>query len=286
MYSVGDVKHKSTYAFSLMIWNPTEKWLFVFLVFAFLWLSAWILSYTYFSISTAVVQWYFEPITGHKTHVFAGLKLGIVYHCGTIAFGSFLILLCWILRIVTEWLMNRVRKATNNNACVKCCITCVRCCCTCIENFVKFINRHAYIEVVLRSCGFCEGAGKGMKLVAANALIFSFMNTVMAFMTFTLSVAVGAGSAVIVHFIVNIYEKNQGHNLENLGVDVVNFLIGLVIGRLFFTVYGMSADTILHCYCHDVKKHQTAKGARPKCIGFIKHLPKDEKSNEDYERIM
>ena len=270
-----------------MSWDKKEIWLVVFLVFVFLWLSAWILSYTYFAISTAVVQWYFEPITGHQTQVFAGLKLGIVYHCGSIAFGSFLLMLVWVLKAVTEWVMNKIRKASGNNRCVICLINCVRCCCNCLENFVKFINRHAFTEIVLRSCNFCQGAKYGMAVVASNGLTFAFLNTVMLFMNFILSCGVGAGSACIVHLIVNVYEAEKSVDLQNIGVDIVVFLIGFIIGRLFFTLYGISADVILHCYCHDVKKHRFAKAARPKLTKFVEDMPREDNHGKgDYDRIM
>jgi len=107
-----------------------------------------------------------------------GLRLGVVWHCGTIAFGSFLLMLVWIIRAITEWLMEKVRKATGGNKCVLCLINCIRCYCGCFEKFVKFCNEHAYTEVILRSCSFCQGASKGMGLVAENFLVFSFLNAV------------------------------------------------------------------------------------------------------------
>ena len=102
-------------------------------------------------------------------------------------------------------------------------------------------------------------------------------------MNFTLSCGVGAGSSLIVHYILKLVIATQKLNNTTIGVDICVFLFGLVIGRLFFTIYGHTADIILHCYCIDVKKHNVAKGARPKLNNFIESVPTQDTQESEVE---
>ena len=103
-------------------------------------------------------------------------------------------------------------------------------------------------------------------------------------MNFTLSCGVGAGSSVIVHYILKLVMSTQETTINTtIGVDICVFLFGWVIGRLFFTIYGHTADIILHCYCIDIKKNNVAKGARPKLNNFIESVPKQDRQESEVE---
>ena len=47
---------------------------------------------------------------------------------------------------------------------------CIMCCVACIERLVRFINRHAYIEVLLRNKTFCGAVAKTIGLLTGNFL--------------------------------------------------------------------------------------------------------------------
>ena len=53
---------------------------------------------------------------------------------------------------------------------------CLICCVDCLERFVRFFNKHAYVEIVMRSTGFCVSAINGMKIVANNFLRFGTLH--------------------------------------------------------------------------------------------------------------
>ena len=71
------------------------------------------------------------------------------YHLGSVAFGSFIIALVKLIRIImkfVEWLLTRkdtgaVGKATE--VCLKVC----SCCMWCLEKILKYLNKNAYIEI-------------------------------------------------------------------------------------------------------------------------------------------
>lgn len=47
---------------------------------------------------------------------------------------------------------------------------CIMCCVACIERLVRFVNRHAYIEVLLRNKTFCGAVAKTVGLLTGNFL--------------------------------------------------------------------------------------------------------------------
>jgi len=48
--------------------------------------------------------------------------------------------------------------------------------------------------------------------------------------------------------------------LSPFGPTLAFFLISYVIGHNMMSIYGMSADTIVHCYCMDDEIHEKAGG--------------------------
>ena len=52
----------------------------------------------------------------------------------------------------------------------KYCLKCARCCLACIERYVRFVNRHAYIEVIIRNINFCRAVFKALGIFVANFL--------------------------------------------------------------------------------------------------------------------
>jgi len=199
IYSMGTIKRSPDSTFTTMRWDDGE-WVYLTVqVLIAMWVCSWIISYTYFIISALTVEWYFKAQTGTPVSMLMSMKWGVVYHAGTLAFGAFLIVLVWILRILVKWAMHVAKKATGDNCCVKCIACFLNCYCKCLENFVQFINRHAYVEVVLRSCNFCTGAKQGWSVISKNGAKFGFMNTILTLFNFLLVLLVAGGSTAIVH---------------------------------------------------------------------------------------
>ena len=97
------------------------------------------------------------------------------YHMGSLAFGSFLLTLVWIIRIIFEYIGEKMVDATGNNGCTKCLIGCCRCCLACFDRFIRYLNRNAYIYCALSGEGFCSSAINSFILILKNAAKFGFV---------------------------------------------------------------------------------------------------------------
>jgi len=73
------------------------------------------------------------------------------FHTGTIAFGAFIIAVIQMIRIILEYVDNKLKGAENRIA--KFIIKCLKCCFYCLEKFMKMINKNAFIMVSIdRTC--------------------------------------------------------------------------------------------------------------------------------------
>jgi len=69
------------------------------------------------------------------------------YNLGSLAFGSFLIAVVTVIRLIFEYIDAKMKGVGENGvmaAPVKCLMKCVRCCLDCCHRFVKYINKNAY----------------------------------------------------------------------------------------------------------------------------------------------
>lgn len=90
------------------------------------------------------------------------------YNIGTVAFGSLIITICRILRLMVEYVDNQCKKYQNS---VTKAILCVfRCFFWCLENFLKFVNSQAYIMTAINGTNFCKSAKDGFLLLTDNCL--------------------------------------------------------------------------------------------------------------------
>ena len=98
------------------------------------------------------------------------------YNLGSLAFGSFLIAVVVIIRLIFEYIDAKMKStgADQANAALKCLMKCVRCCLDCCHRFVKYINKNAYCQVVLTGENFCTAAINGFLLILKHSMTFAF----------------------------------------------------------------------------------------------------------------
>jgi len=86
-------------------WSDETRYAFLYALFGYLWLNAFIIGVTQFIISAAVALWYFTCTsdTNGSGSLMKGLYWVFRYHLGTIAFGSFIIAVVQFIRIIFEY---------------------------------------------------------------------------------------------------------------------------------------------------------------------------------------
>ena len=136
---------------------------------------------------------------GIQTVISAFWRL-VRFHLGTAAFGSFIIALIQLVRIILAYIEHLVKKyearinfeisefyngpilqkkgfgAAGKVALVilKAVLACLQCILACFERFMKFINVNAYIETAIYGYNFCRAAMKAFKLLVRNVKTRTF----------------------------------------------------------------------------------------------------------------
>ncbi len=78
----------------------------------------------------------------------------MLYHLGTVAFGSLIIAVIRMVRTVLSYIEEKLKKY--NNDLTRCLICMCKCCLYCLEKFMRFINRNAYIMCAVKVAYFCD----------------------------------------------------------------------------------------------------------------------------------
>lgn len=85
---------------------------------------------------------------------------------GTVALGSLIITIVRLIRLVLEYIDHKLKKY--DNAFVRGVLCCCKCLFWCLENFLKFINKNAYIMCAVHGKNFCSSARDAFSLLMRN----------------------------------------------------------------------------------------------------------------------
>lgn len=75
-------------------------------------------------------------------------KNAVIFHLGTVAFGSLIITIIRIIRTILDYVEDKLKRF--NNDLTRCLICMCKCCLWCLEKFMRFINRNAYIVCAIK----------------------------------------------------------------------------------------------------------------------------------------
>jgi choline transporter-like protein 2/4/5 len=160
---------------------PDEaNYIFLYNLFGYLWINAFIIGIAQFMISAACALWYFTSTSDSNGSgsLMRGFYWVFRYHLGSIAFGSFLIALIQFIRIIFEYYKKQIEKANKENPVIKVILCVTSCCLDCLERFIKFISKNAYIQMAITGKNFCKSAWNAFILILKNIVRFGTANMI------------------------------------------------------------------------------------------------------------
>ena len=251
IYSVGDLSWNPSYPWGkLQVSDQMKVYLYIH-IFALLWNLAFFLAVSHFILACATAIWYFNRNDIEKPNPLVRSVWWLFrYHLGSVAFGSLVLAIVWAIRIIVVYLHQKL-KDINASQFAQFVMSCLICFTSCLERFIKFFNKHAYIEIALRSKNFCTSAGNGMKIVMNNFLRFGILHglgeIVMTVIVFFITlVGVALGYALIIMF------GPENPKLDGVaGCLIIIAVIMYAVASLFAHIWEVSSDSILHCHCID-----------------------------------
>lgn len=116
--------------------------------FCMIWLMFFILAVNEFIIIVSAASWYFSDKTikdddgiAGDSNVSLGYSLAFKYHLGSLASGSLILAIIWIIRRIFEYMSKKLNDATGESCITKCFIGCCNCCLACFEKFIRYLNQ-------------------------------------------------------------------------------------------------------------------------------------------------
>ncbi|XP_072255694.1 choline transporter-like protein 2 isoform X1 [Pyxicephalus adspersus] len=240
-----------------------HKYLIVFQIynaFMFLWLANFVIALGQVTLAGAFASYYWafkKPDDMPAFPIFSSLGRALRYHTGSLAFGSLILAIVQLIRIMLEYLDHKLKGA--DNKCARFLLCCLKCCFWCLEKFIKFLNRNAYIMIAIYGTNFCTSARNAFFLLMRNILRVAVLDKVTDFLLFLGKLLVVGCVGILAFFFfthrIGIVQ-DTAPSLNYYWVPILTVIIGsYLIAHGFFSVYGMCVDTLFLCFCEDLERN-------------------------------
>ncbi|XP_042219077.1 choline transporter-like protein 1 isoform X1 [Homarus americanus] len=247
-------------------------------IFAFLWVTQFVLACQDVTIAGSVAQWFF---TRNKQQlgwpILTAMKRMYRYHLGSLALGSLILAFVKLLRLLLKSLQKQMNST--NQVCawaLKCC----QCCLWCFEKFLKFLSRNAYIEIAIYGYGFCKAAQEAFTLLMSNALRVVAINSVGAFVLFLAKLAIVLST---IGFGILMFE-NRDDVTHVWAPLLIVAIFSYLIAHAFISVYEMTIDALFLCFCEDCKRNDGIQRPYYMSKGLMKFVENNKRALEALEQ--
>ncbi|XP_013110410.2 choline transporter-like 2 [Stomoxys calcitrans] len=240
--------------------NATTQWYIYFNVFVFFWVTFFIAAYGEMVLASTFAMWYwtFDKKDLTSTPLLKAMGRTTIYHLGTIAFGSLILSICRMIRWILELMEKKLKLY--DNAVVKAILCCMKCFFWLLENFLRFLNRNAYIMCAVHSTSFCASSRKAFALITQNILRVFAIDNVSNFLFFLSKLLLTGCTSFITYLLLITYPGVIPITFPLVPVSLVAIL-GYVLADVIFSTYSMAVDTLFFCFLEDSSENDgsTAK---------------------------
>ncbi|EDV94450.1 choline transporter-like 2 [Drosophila grimshawi] len=235
--------------------NPTYiRWAIAYDIFGFFWLSFFITAFSDMVLAATFARWYWtfkkrDVPYFTLSHAFVQTAF---YHLGTLAFGSLILAICRMIRLVLEYIDRKLKKY--DNVVTRAILCCMRCFFWLLESFLRFLNKNAYIMCAIHGKNFCTSAKDAFSLLMRNCLRVVALDKVTDFLFFLSKLLLTGGAGVATYY----FLANNPHviQLNHKAVPTTVVVIAaFLITSVFFGVYSMAVDTLFLCFLEDCERN-------------------------------
>lgn len=234
--------------------HVNAMWFFVFVV------SLWILfqiddTQKYIAMVSAST-YYFDSNASRdgSASVSTGFKWAYVKNIGSICFGSLVMTLLRLLRLLAEMLVESAKE--DGDGAAKCIACIALCCIRCIENIAEYITRLAYAYQSISGDAFCRSAKNGFLLNLKYCAKFYFAITIAGWfiiigIMFVTLFNLCIGAALYNYVTLEVDDRD----VEYFGPAFVYFMQSVLVAMVCLGLFDEAAIAILCCYSVDTDLH-------------------------------
>ena len=269
LWSVGELKAGGLTAFAQITWDPKTKYFMIFYFFGLLWNVAFINYMTIFIVGCTVAFWYFSydnPDNRPRMPIMKSVWWAFRYHLGSLAFGAFLLAVIqfvkFCLMYVAAYVQSLQKKGIENKL-VTWVIKCMICYVSCLERFIKYISSLGYAQIAISGQNFCSSCATAFKLLMGNPMKFGMVAAMGNIFAFIGKLFVAAASGLIAFYVIKL-DTTTKEKLNSVTIPIVFCVfIGYFVASVFFSVYGVAADSVIICFFHSKQLDSSKQFSAP-----------------------
>ena len=296
-------------------------YMFWYHLLGFLWANQLVQAISMTTISGAYSFWYFygrdEEKKGQVPLAFLkSLKRVLRYHIGSMAFGSLIVALVQLARIILAYVDSQTKTWQDKSKVLKIAFKVVACCLWCFEKLVKFVTRNAYIFIAINGKAFCSSAKHAFWTIIKNLFLVGFVNLVSVILILLGKLIIMVGCGVLAYIYIEgsgefTYIDKEARTcidpatgdlldscdkvtlLKSPVVPVIfTMMLAYTIASMFFYTYQLGVDTLLMCFIEEktildaaTKQGRAVEFSGPKSlVKFMDGHKKGAKSEKDAEK--
>jgi len=254
------------------------NWYHVLAIWFWIFISAWIMeinsALSYFSTAYATEMWYFSPyqenLNSKEAPRFAacsGYAVALRFHMGTLIYGALVIPFFRVPRMLMGAIFyggGDDEDEEKSSAITKCMLKSCFCCYNVYDNFLRFMNRYAYMDAALNGTRFCKASYFASSMMHQSGVRFLTTHGAAWLVQFLGLCFVMAVGGIQTYFICR-----SGGYLVEFGTQaadtpyyiprpsIMAFVSAIICGYVaqpFICLPGHVADTILFCYAVERKR--------------------------------
>lgn len=233
----------------------------IFNLFMLFWVMNFIVAFGQMVLAGAFASYYwaFDKKNMPTFPILSSMRRTLVYHTGSLAFGSLIIAIIQMIRVALEYLDHKLKGSENRIA--KFFLKCLKCCFWCLEKVMKMINKNAYILIAVYGKNFCTSAKNAFMLIMRNIIRVAVVDKVSEFVLFLGKMVVVGGITVGAFYFFDgripfLAQYSNSLKLNYYLVPVIIIAVSaFVIASCFFSVYGMAVDTLFLCFLEDLERN-------------------------------
>ncbi|XP_030582546.1 choline transporter-like protein 5-B isoform X2 [Archocentrus centrarchus] len=227
-------------------------------LFVFLWLVNFTIALGQCTLAGAFASYYWalkKPKDIPACPLYSSFSRAIRFHTGSLAFGSLILSVVQMIRIVLEYLDHKLK--VSQNACARFLLCCLKCCFWCLEHFIKFLNRNAFIMMAIYGKNFCTSSKDAFFLLMRNVVRVAVLDKVTDFLLFLGKLLISGSVGVLAFFFfsrkIPVFQE-EVPSLNYIWVPLLTVIFGsYMIAHGFFNVYAMCVDTLFLCFLWDLE---------------------------------
>jgi len=249
---------------------------YTYFLFGCLWMLGFIGNIGFTALSGSVSHWFFfrdDPEVKTRVPLTRSLGRVVRYHLGSIAFGSFIVAVVQLIRILLMVIDRYTKKAQKGNMLLRLTVKCCACCMWCLEKTLKFITNYCYIYIAMQGSSFCRACFATFGLIISNPAQLSINTFVRTILNWVQLLALPVASAWLCNLVLV-----ANNTAEPVWPTVLVALMAFIIARTFATVFACTLDTLFVCCVRDKAEYsgQYMPDRLKEHYGFNKRNKKEE----------